>query len=182
MKINVKDLFFHRAPFRWSQVWQSFAVEVATDDEAACFELMDGPNKGDASDDDDKCFCDYSSYSVYGTLCDINCTLHYSAAVSAVVPCGALMSALYSKAFRKHRIDGKRSMAEATTVDSTRFLRCRHCLIHDFQFLFRFQPQIWISVKNLFVRFIHFGSNFHTIFESRFGDEVGETAPGNKRK
>lgn len=111
-------------------------MEVATDDETACFVLMDGPNRGDASDGDDKCFCDYSSCSVFGTLCGRDCTRHYSAAANAVAPCAVLKLALCSKAFRKHRIDGKRSMAVATTVDSTRFLHYRHSLIHDFRFLF----------------------------------------------
>jgi hypothetical protein len=126
-----------------SQVWQRFAVEVATYGVAACFELMDDPNIDDASDDGDKCFCDYSSYSACETLCDINCKRHYSAVVSAAAPCDALVLASYSKAFHTHRTGGMRSMAEATITGLIRFL-LRHCLIRDFQFLFRFQPQISI--------------------------------------
>lgn len=110
-------------------------MEVATNDAAACFALMDVPNRDDASDDGDKCFCDYSSYSACERLCDTDYKRHCSAAASAAVPCGALMSASCSKVFRKHRSGDMRSMAEVTTIDSTRFLRFRHCLIHDFRFL-----------------------------------------------
>lgn len=181
MKINVKR--FHqiglKVQLRWSQVWQHFAVEVATYGVAACFELMDVPNRGDASADGDKCFCDYSSCWVFGTLCGKDCTRHYSAAVSAVAPCAALKSALCSKAFHKHRTDGKRSMAEARTIGLTRFLRYHHCLIHDLRVLFlsNTPPQFEFDQRI-------FELNFHTVFECEFlvDEEVGETAPGNKRK
>lgn len=179
MKINIKRIsFIENQPncFTWSQVCQHFAVEVATDDEAACFELLDDPNTDDASGDDDKCFCDYSSYSRCERLCDINCKRHYWAVVNAAVPCVALTSASCSKAFRTHRTDGMRSMAEATIIDSIRFLRYRHCQIRDFQFLYP------IPTPNFsFCQWKSFQSNFHIIL-IEFWRRVGETAPGNKRK
>lgn len=64
-------------------------MEVATYDGAACFELMDVPNRDDAFDDGDKCFCDYSSYSRCGKLCGTNCKRHCSVVANAAVPCGA---------------------------------------------------------------------------------------------
>lgn len=144
-------MYYHRIdPFRRSQAWQSFAVEVATNDVAACFGLMDVPNRDDASDDDDKCFCDYSSYSACERLCDTNCKRHCSAVEGAAAPCDALVSASCSRAFRKRRIGGMQSRAEATTIDSIRSLRYRHCPIHDFRFLFiRFQPTIFICQETI---------------------------------
>lgn len=147
MKINIKRFMIILIDPLSSQVWQRFAVEVATDGVAAYFELTDDPNRDDAFDDGDKCFCDYSSYSACERLCDINCKRHYSAAVNVAAPCDALKSASCSKAFHTHRTGDRRSMAEAKTVDSTRSLLDRHCLIHDFRFLFRFQPQISIAKK-----------------------------------
>lgn len=136
-------------------------MEVVTYDVVADSELMGGPNRDGAFGVDDKCSCDYSSYSVCERLCDTNCTRHYSAVVNAAVPCDVLMSASYSKAFHIHRTDGMRSMAEVTIIGSIRFLLHHHCLIYDFQFLFRFQPPIRISRSKRFER----------IFDSRFGDE-----------
>lgn len=184
MKINIKNSFSHNDPrvFTWSQVWQRFAVEVATNDVAACFELLDGPNRDDAFGAGDKCFCDYSSCSKCERLCDTSCRRHCSAVVNAAVPCDALESASCSKAFRTRRSGGRRSMVEAGTIDSTRSLQHRHCLIHDFRFLFPFPTpqQCFFNCQWNDSFFSDQIDSHEFIFE--LWRRVGETAPGNKRK
>lgn len=59
------------------------------DDAAAYFELLDGLNRDGASVVDDKCFCDYSSYSACERLCGTSCTPHYSEAEDVVALCDA---------------------------------------------------------------------------------------------
>jgi hypothetical protein len=42
------------------------------------------PNINDAFGDDDKYFCDYLNYLMYGKPCDINYTQHYLMVVNVV--------------------------------------------------------------------------------------------------
>lgn len=70
---------------------------------------------------DDKCFCDYSNYSMCETLYDRDYKRHYLMAEDAVVPCDVSMLIWCLGVCRIHRIDGKQLMAmEAISV------LCRH--------------------------------------------------------
>lgn len=74
-----------------------------------------------AFDGDDKCFCDYSNYSMCETLYDRDYKRHCLMVEDAVVPCDVSMLIWCLEVCRIHRIDGKQLMAmEAISV------RCRH--------------------------------------------------------
>ena len=107
---------------------QHFAVEVERDvvGVLAYWPLVDVSNRDDAFDDDDKYFCDYSNCSMYGKLCDTNCTRHYLVAVSAVALCDVSMSIWYSIIYHKHHNDEMQSMAVAMIIDWIIFHQ-NHC-------------------------------------------------------
>lgn len=102
----------------------AIALSVANDgcvnDCVCCHHVMHDANDV-AFDGDDKCFYDYSNYSMCETLCDRDYKRHCLMAEDAVVPCDVSMLIWCLGVYRIHRIDGKQLMAmEAISV------RCRH--------------------------------------------------------